>query len=365
MAAWWWPWSGGSNYTQTIVAAVEGAAMSGPVPSPAATAAAEACAGLLARSLALATVRGSAAAVAAVTPSWLRRVGYDLIRGGEHLAVLEVDAGAMRLRPASTWTFWDSSTPGAWRVQVQIPRPSHGSETIHVAAGGFVSILWSENFLQPWRGVGPLSGASLTSSLLAASHRSLGAEQGQPVGELLAVPKSDESEVADLKATLGQSGRLHLVESTASGWSGGKAEAPRNDYRTERFGGDPPQGSVLLQESIAKQVIAACGVPLELLADVAGAQRREAYREFVSTTCEAVGMLVAEALTATLETPIELTFERLHASDMAGRARAAGSLVKAGWSPQEAAAAVGLDPPAATAPPPTQASAPPMADGAP
>ena len=366
---WWWPNSAARDqggYTDAITAAIEGMAASGPVPSPAATAAAEACAGIIARALACATVKPTTASTAAVSPVWLRRLGYDLIRQGEHLAVIELEDGRVKLRPASTWDFWDGSRPGSWRVQAQLPRPSHGSETVTVDGDATVNVLWAENELQPWRGRSPLSGASLTSHLLAASHRSLGAEQAQPTGALLPIPKATDGEVSTLRAELGRSaGKLTLVETTSAGFSGGPAEAPRSDYVQRRIGADPPAGSVDLQDSASRQVIAACGVPLELLSDVAGGQRREAFREFASTTVEALGLLIAEELRHKLDTPgLVLSFDRLHASDMAGRARAAGSLVKAGWSPQEAAMAVGLDPPAATSAPASSGPVTPMADGA-
>ena len=365
---WYWPFASGRDggYTDAITAAIEGMASAGPVPSPAATAAAEACAGLVGRALACASVHPATPVTAAVSPVWLRRLGYDLIRQGEHLALIEVEGGRVRLRPASTWTFWDGSTPGTWRVQAQIPRPSHGSETLDVAGAGTVSILWAESELQPWRGRSPLSGASLTAGLLAASHRSLGAEQSMPTGMLLPVPKSTDAETSKLRAELARlAGRITLVETTASGFAQGQSEAPKGDWQQRRVGADPPQGSIDLQDSASRQIISACGVPLELVSDVSGAQRREAYREFVSTTVESLGLVVAAELGDKLDTPgLVLTFERLHASDMAGRARAAGSLVKAGWSPQEAAAAVMLDPPAAASAPAPSGPTTPMADGA-
>ena len=360
--SWFWPFASGRDggYTDAITSAVEAMASAGPVPSPAATAAAEACAGLIARSLALATVHPQNAITAAVSPAWLRRLGYDLVRSGEHLAVIDVDrTGRARLHPATTWIMHGGRP---WEALVNVPAPD-GSETRRVTEAGAVSILWAENELQPWRGRGPLSGASLTSGLLAAAHRSLGAEQSQPTGALMPVPKATDTETASLRAELARSGRLTLVESTASGWSQGADDAPRGDWQQRRIGADPPAGSVDLQDSAAKQVVAACGVPLELLTDVPAASRREAYRQFVSTTVEALGGIIAEELSAKLETlDLKLSFERLHASDMAGRARAAGSLVKAGWTPQEAADAVGLERPAAASAPSTP-DVTPMAEG--
>ncbi|MCY3661322.1 MAG: hypothetical protein OXH28_00690 [bacterium] len=358
--SWWWPFSWGrGNYTDAITAALEGMASAGPVPSPAATAAAEACAGIIARSLAVATVRP---AHKAVTPAWLRRLGYDLVRSGEHLSVVEVKGSTVRLDPATTWTMHGGRP---WRALVNTPTPD-GAQTRNIAEAGCVSILWAENELQPWRGRGPLSGASLTSGLLAAAHRNLGAEQAMPHTHILPVPKSDQTETTKLEnAIKNGAGKVVLGESTTGAWSHGPAEAPRGDYRSQRIGADPPAASVELQDHAARQVIAACGLSPALLLGGTGAEAREDYRRFVTTVVEPLGAIIAGELADKLDTPgLALTFEALHAHDMAGRARAAGALVKAGWTPAEAATAVGLDPPAAqTEPSTTAVGSEAMADG--
>ena len=170
--------------------------------------------------------------------------------------------------------------------------------------------------------------------------------------------------VADLREKVAKlGGRTALLESTAGGY-GDRGEQPRHDWKPERIGHDPPDASVTLQAQAFAQTLAACGVPLELAADVGGAQRREAYRQYVATTVEPTAEIVAAELAAKLEAPVGFTFGALAASDMAGRSRAAGSLGKAGWTPQEAADAVGLPRPAATEAPAQPAPAEPMADAA-
>lgn len=248
--AWFWPFSSGRDggYTDAITAAVEGMAAAEPVPSPAATAAAEACAGIVARALASATVRPANAVTSAVSLVWLRRLGYDLIRSGEHLAVIDVDrTGRATLTAATTWTMHGS--PPQVRALVNLPAPD-GLETRTIQESGYVSIPWAENELQPWRGRSLLSGASLMSGLLAAAHRSLGAEQSQPTGALLPVPKADDKQKSQLLAEIkGSAGKVTLVESTAGGWGEGPAEAPKGDYMQRRIGADPPAASVDLQDS--------------------------------------------------------------------------------------------------------------------
>ena len=358
----WWPFgrTAEGGYTVQITAAAEMAATLGPAPNPAATAAAEIAGGLLGRALASAEVTGPRAG--AVTPAWRRRLGYDLVTTGEHLSLLEVEGSALRLTPASTWTFHEA-TAGGWRVQAQIPRPSAGTETKTVAFDGVVSLLWAEDRLQPWRGVGPLQRSALSAGLYAAADRALGSEMAGTVGHVVPIPKSTDPEIADLREAIAKlGGRTALVESTAGGHAD-RGERPRHDWKPERIGHHPPDASVTLQAQAFAQTLAACGVPLELAAE-AGAQRREAYRQYVATTVEPIAEIVAAELSAKLEAPVGLTFGALAASDMAGRSRAAGSLVKAGWTPQEAADAVGLPRPAAAEAPAQPAPAEPMADGA-
>ena len=90
-------------------------------------------------------------------------------------------------------------------------------------------------------------------------------------------------------------------------------------------------------------VLAACGVPPALAsAQSEGTSQRESWRRF-GITMQSVARCVAEELSYKLNSPgLRLSFDRLFASDLAGRARAVSSLVKAGMSLEEASALAGL-----------------------
>ena len=134
-------------------------------------------------------------------------------------------------------------------------------------------------------------------------------------------------------------GRTILAETTAAGWGEGQASAPQSDWNPRRFGADPPSALVDLQSEAALSVLSACGVPPMLAAAKAGdSGQREAWRRFLHGTVQPVSGLVTVELTGKLEQEIKLSFDGLFASDLSGRARSFGSLVKGGMAIEKAAA---------------------------
>ena len=99
----------------------------------------------------------------------------------------------------------------------------------------------------------------------------------------------------------------------------------------QRIGADPPESLINLRSAAALAVLGACGCPAELFTGAAdGTSRREAWRVFLHGTLQGAADVVAAELTERLETPIRLTFDRLFASDIQGRARAFLSMIGAG-----------------------------------
>ena len=123
-----------------------------------------------------------------------------------------------------------------------------------------------------------------------------------------------------------------------------EAAAPPSDYEAKRIGPNPPASLATLRSQSGAQVLAACGVPIELFEGSSGTGQREAWRRFLHGSVSPLGELVAEELAVKLDTPeLELSFDRLYASDLMGRARAFGSLVKAGMEKDRAAGLAGLN----------------------
>ena len=344
--------SAGGGYTDAVLAAIESQAAATTIDASA-TAAAEVAAGLIGRSLALATVEAEPWAAAAITARWRRRVAYDLIcSAAGHLSAVEFEGGRLRLDPASSWTWYgEGAAPAGWSVLATLPRPT-GASTRRIPATGVVAVTWSEPRLQPWYGLGPLARARLTAELSARVDRGLGTEAGGQTGHLIVMPRArgrDAGESFDGRlATLDELHGKTAAVPPAGGFdpAGGQSGA-QLDLTPRRIGANPPEPLVALQAQAFQQVLAACGVPPGLAGAATGTQGREDYRRFIITTVEPLADLIAEELTAKLETPVRLRLDRLAHADIAGRARAAKTLVSAGWTPPEAADAVGLARPAA------------------
>ena len=73
-----------------------------------------------------------------------------------------------------------------------------------------------------------------------------------------------------------------------------------------------------------------------------GTTRREAYRQYVELTVEPLAALLADELSAKLETPIRLSFAQLYSRDMQGRAVSFKKMVEGGMPVEKAAALSGL-----------------------
>ena len=89
-------------------------------------------------------------------------------------------------------------------------------------------------------------------------------------------------------------------------------------------------------------MLAACGVPVTLLESTQGTALREAWRQFLHSSVTPVSLLASVELSDKLDTPLTLSFDRMMASDLSGRARAFQSMVGGGMAVERAAALAGL-----------------------
>ena len=119
--------------------------------------------------------------------------------------------------------------------------------------------------------------------------------------------------------------------------------APRGDYEPKRIGANPPAALTTLRSDAALAVLSACGVPVELVTPGDGTGSREAWRRFLHGTVQPVAVCVAAELATKLDVPnLTLSFDKLFASDLSGRARAFQSMVNGGMAVEQAAALAGL-----------------------
>ena len=335
-----WPFGRRGNFTEQITEAWQALIEKAPDIDVTLSSAAEVAAGLISRALSRATVQPEHAAI---TSEWLSRVGEDLIFRGAHLSEIKVmNGGTVSLEPAASWSSADSD--GSRVIVNRID-----GTTGNVSKDGVLYMAWHQNPVLPFEAVGPLH--NYAGRVAAGTGRSIGDELKLPTMGAVPTPHSSKEERAELVDKMREGrGRLQVVKSTASGWQhDGPGAAPRKDWVQERLGPMPPVEMVELLTTSYYQALASCGIPPEMVSPTGAGQSREVYRRWMLTLIEPLGDRLAAIASRALNTQVTLTFPKLRAHDMAGAARAVHSLVQSGWSPQEAAAAVGLDPPAARA----------------
>ncbi len=335
-------------FTDAVVEAIIAQAEGSKPGDPRAIAALETAAGLYARAFAGAKITPESIATSALTPSVMALMGRDLIRRGESLFEITIDRGEVRLAPAGSWDVRGGPSPSDWWYRLDLFGPS-GNVTRFVPGAGVVHVKYSVDPARPWLGISPLGWAHATGTLAANLEARLGQEAGAAVGHLMPIPQDggdggEDDPVASLKKDIaGARGKTLLVETTSAGWGEGKAAAPQADWKSRRFGADPPVSLPPLRDGAALAVLDACGVPRALAESADGTAAREAWRRFVMGAVEPVMALVIEELAAKLDTPdLAVDFGSLWAHDLAGRAASFKALVEGGMEAGKAASLSGV-----------------------
>ena len=335
-----------SSYTDLLVSLAVSRAGGSVDALPTATAAAETCSGLVGRSFAAVTVSGPSLFVDSLTPSLRAMIGRALIRQGEILFCIDVVGGRLRLWPVSDFDVFGTYDPMTWEYRLNMPGPSGTWTRSNVPAESVLHFRYATDPENPWRGIGPLQAAALSGKLSAETVKALGDEASGPRGSLLPVPNKDGDDptVTDLKGDIKTlSGSLALVESQGAGWGADTTQTrPHQDWLAKRLGASPPASLIEQQALASREVLAACGIPVELITAGQGTASREAYRRFLHSTLAPVGNIVLDELRAKLDPSLAFDWVELGAADIAGRARAFQSLVGAGMDLSKAAGLSGL-----------------------
>lgn len=187
-----WPWSPrretrASSYTDALVAAITANASGQTTAFPTATAALEACAGLIGRAFASAVVRGPDRVQEALTPNLLCMVGRALIRRGEYLAAIDVVDGQLRLWPAASHDVDGSFS--SWSYRLNLAGPSEQATRENIPAEGVIRVSYAVDVERPWKGYGPLQVAQLAGRLSAETVAALADEASGPRGSVLPLPR--------------------------------------------------------------------------------------------------------------------------------------------------------------------------------
>ena len=348
-----WPWQREPErreavpFTDAVVAALSAQAGGTGTGDPSAIGALEAAAGLYAAAFAGARVTPANAMTAALTPACRALIARDLIRRGESVHRIRIEAGGVRLQPIGSWDVRGTADERGWWYRLDEYGPSDNKTDV-VAGMSVLHFRYAVDSARPWYGLAPLQWARATGALAAHLETRLGEEAGGPVAHLLPVPADggdggDEDPLKMLKADIAAGkGKTLLVETTSAGFGEGRTAAPQRDWTPQRIGASPPDALPTLRTDAAMAVLSACQVPAGLFTDADGTSQREAWRRWAMGPLAGLAATVEAELAAKLDQPVRLDFSGLWAADMAGRAQSFKAMVVAGMDPAKAAGLAGL-----------------------
>ena len=343
-----WPWESkiehraDSSYTDALIAAITANAKGQTTAFPTAVGALEAASGLVGRAFASAVVESTSTPVLrALTPSCLALIGRALIRRGELVFYLDTSMGRIDLLPCQSHDVDGGPNPATWTYRCTVSGPERTHTYEDAPETGVVHLTYARDPERPWRGIGPIQAAGLTGRLAAETLAALADESSGPRGHLLGIPVDGaDPTVERLRQDLkNMAGKIGLIETKDWGGAPGGGEVV---LKPERLGPEPTAALVELFKVSREDVLSACGVNPSLVMDAQGTAQREAYRQFLFGTVAPLGRMVAAELSEKLDTTIRLDWEELRASDIAGRARAFGTMVTGGMEIDRAAALSGL-----------------------
>ena len=328
--------AGNAPYTDAIIQAILSESTGADTTHT--TAIEEIGAGLWARAFASADLTPDTPGTRALTPDVLAGIGRALVRDGECVYEIDVDAGDVVLRPVADWTVKGGAAP--WLYELEEPQPD-GNITRIVEGDRVIHPRYGATATQPWKGIAPLKHAVTSRVFMERLEGRLSDESNAATGQLLPVPDPSQKQLQEDLTRL--KGRLTLVETTAQGWGAGSQAKPLSDWQPRRLGPDFPVSLEPMRDGVSRYCLAAMGIPPSLLGGSDGTALREGWRQFLHGVIAPVSRIIAPELGDKLDTPeLAFSFDRLFASDLSGRARAFQSMVGGGMPVDRAAALAGL-----------------------
>lgn len=265
----------------------------------------------------------------------LAAIGLDLCLRGASCWHIRLEGGDVALHRVA---WWDHVAPGRFHLHLAKP---HETETIRALAGEVVLLTINSPANAPWQGRSPFA-------MMGASPRLMAEIEGAVSGatEWLGrglVPFPDvvpeEQQAAALRGLKG-GGMLAAIRSKADfATSTGNSRA--NEFRRVELTPDLEQADLNpTVDQLHNRLLAACGIPPTLFTPNGNAgAMREGYRLFVLQAIEPLARTLLPELAKIGVT--SLSTRSMLSADVAGRARAVGTLVGAGVPLEQAMQLVG------------------------
>ena len=219
-------------------------------------------AGAVARAFAAAEVDGDAEGL--LDPTTLYQMGFDLVREGQTIWLLEAGTGGLRLSRASTGTdvYQGAAAAESWIYRVTTNGPSI-TATVRASADRVIHIRQNSDPTCPWRGRSGLAVAQSSGGLAATPGARAHCRGRSPLSRA-----SFHSRRATLRPRLTASAmpseqglRLALPETVASGGGAGRSSAPLTNWKPYRLGPEYMAAGVDLHALALQETAGVCGLP--------------------------------------------------------------------------------------------------------
>lgn len=265
----------------------------------------------------------------------LAAIGLDLCLRGESCWHVRVGGNELALHRVA---YWDMFAGGRFHLHLAKP---HETETIRALAGEVVLLTINSPANAPWQGRSPFA-------LMGASPRLMAEIEGAVSGAvdwvgrgLLPFPDTvpEEQQTAAIRGLKG-GGMLATIRSKAD-FATNTGQSRANEFRRVELTPDLEQADLNpTVDALHNRLLTAAGIPPALFTDSGAAGgMREAYRLFCLQTIEPLARQLMPELAKIGVT--SLSTKSMMSADVAGKARAVGTLVGAGMDLQKALALVG------------------------
>lgn len=270
-----------------------------------------------------------------LTAADLAAIGLDLCLRGEACFHIRVQGNSLRLVRAASW-----DELGGGRYHLHIAHPA-STETVRALEGEVLRLVINAPAEQPWRGRSPFRLMGASPRLMAEVESAVSGAMDWVGRGLLPFPsvvpaKQQSAAIRGLKG----GGMLATVTSKED-FSANTGNSRASEFRRVELTPDLEQAELpATVDGLHVRLLAAAGIPPALLTPSGNAgAMREAYRLFVLQTVEPLARTLLPELAKIGVT--SLSTGSMMSADVAGRARAVGTLVGAGMSLEKALALVG------------------------
>ena len=338
-----------ASYDQQLINALHASALGGAA-DVAGTSIVQAAASLIARCLSAAAITPQTVVTAGINAAYLYTVGESIVQRGEHVGLLEVDNGVVRLTPVAEWDIKGNSTlqrDWQYRCQINVPngtisRTVPGASVVHIRI---------PNGQHPWQGQSPLAAASVSAEAFAALEDAIRQELANASrAKLVSIAGFEDADPDDaddpwsaMMQDISQAkSKSVLMPAPATLIQGvGAASAPPS-FATTHLRPQVDEDLQTLRDRLSGGLLAAVGIMAQIFEGGEATGIREAMRALHNLVLIPLGGLIETELSAALETPIRLDFTRLQLGNLRERAQVTKALVDAGVDQAQALELAGL-----------------------